>query len=174
MPRPRVRVAGQKRGCEAMDAQEGAAACPHFVEGGVDSIVIGLETTRDTIGALVHVQPDIAGNDRAVTGIENGRLRVWRSIGVDDQARIARQQSGCIEARCQLQCDSPSARVPGDVPVKLAGIQTQVAQLRRHGVHCMIADEQGREAAAGVDALEGPKAVVGVGHAPFSAWATLS
>ena len=73
VPWTRDTVAGERR-CEGMDAQECRTARAQPVERRVDGIVIGPEAGRDPIVAGVCIQPDIAGNDRAVTVLEDRRF----------------------------------------------------------------------------------------------------
>jgi hypothetical protein len=83
----------------------------------------------------------IAGNARRLAHLGHGAGRFRRPVAIIDEARITLQHQRRIDEPRQEPGDTLGADIPGDVAGKLALRQAETAELARHAVSGMLADQ---------------------------------
>jgi hypothetical protein len=131
------------------------ASLQHGVEAGRDRRVIRPMKALDTPGDLDGVHLGIAGNDRTI-GEAHDQGRVANApIGIDQKARIARQNGRRREMRRKGAGDIPGAYVPADMALKLTFRQPKAAIFGRQGVGSVIAQDEKTAGGVSLQDFEG-------------------
>ena len=107
----------------------------------VDGAVIGRVVEAGAALALGVVEAAVARDHRPVREAHDEGGVVGAAVGVDQQARIARQQRGRTERGGEASRHLRGADVVGDVALELLRRQSQGAVGRRNGIAGMVAEQ---------------------------------
>jgi hypothetical protein len=119
--------------------------------------VEGVEPALD----LGRVDAAVAGHDGAVVEAHDEGGVVLAAVGVDDEAREARQDRGRAEPLGEMPRDPARPDVVGDVALHVGGREAEVEpgpsrlEAGRHAVRGVVAEQEDRRRPARVQRLEG-------------------
>jgi hypothetical protein len=108
--------------------------------------VAGLGALR----ACIRIKPPVAGHDRPIADLAHGCRVVHRAVAVHDQPGISRKQGRRIEQVRNVPGDLCGADVPGDMPRPCGLVEPEFVQRRRKPVAGMVAQQNRRRPAIGV------------------------
>src|SRR5471032_612967 len=96
------------------------------------------ENLAHAYGLAAFAQAHVSRHRGKLTDFRDRRFRAWRSVAVNDEARIILLHQGGVERVRHKAADRGDADVPGDVALAFAFRNAESTERPRHGIARVI------------------------------------